>query len=87
MAGYDKRTKTCYLSDDDPLNVFDIDDEMIGVFYDEMTDVNYYEPEVTGTIHVVFDHMIKQLEYFPKKRQGVCVIKCNSLFKQTWTHY
>jgi len=44
LAGYDKRTKTCDLSDDDPLNVFDIDDAMIGVFSYEMTEVNYYEP-------------------------------------------
>jgi len=52
LAGYDKRTKTCYLSDDDQLNVFDIDDAMIGVFSYEMTEVNYYEPEVTGIIHL-----------------------------------
>jgi len=45
------RTKTCYLSVDDPLSVFDTNDEMIGVFSYEMTDVNYYEPEVTGIIH------------------------------------
>ena len=51
LAGYDKRTKTCYLSVDDPLSVFDTNDEMIGVFSYEMTDVNYYEPEVTGIIH------------------------------------
>jgi len=30
LAGYDKRTETCYLSDDDPQNVFDTDDEMTG---------------------------------------------------------
>jgi len=51
LAGYNKRTKTCYLSNDEPLNVFDIDDAMIGVFSYEMTEVNYYEPEVTGIHH------------------------------------
>jgi len=59
LAGYDKQTKTCYLSDDDPLNVTDIDDEMTGVFFYEMAEVNYYEPVVTGIIHVEFDHMYK----------------------------
>jgi len=57
LAGYDKRTKTCYLSDDDPLNVVDTGDGMIGVFFYEMTDVNYYEPPVTGIIRIVFDCM------------------------------
>ena len=44
LAGYDKRTKTCYLSDDDPMNVLDTDDEMTGVFF--------YEQEVTGITNV-----------------------------------
>jgi len=35
LAGYDKRTKTCYLSVDDPMNVLDTEDEMIGVFFYE----------------------------------------------------
>jgi len=39
LAGYDKRTKTCYLSDDDPMNVLNTEDEMAGVFF--------YEPNVT----------------------------------------
>jgi len=60
LAGYDKRTKTCYLSDDDPLNVVDTGDEMIGEFFYEMTDVNYYAPEIAGIIHIVFDNMFKQ---------------------------
>jgi len=59
LAGYDKRTNTCYLSDDDPLNVTDKDDEMIGVFYYEMTDVNFYEQAVTGIIRIDFDRMFK----------------------------
>ena len=54
LAGYDKRTKTCYLSNDEPLNVLDTTDEMAGVFFYEMTEVNYYEPEVTGSIHMSF---------------------------------
>lgn len=32
LAGYNKSTKTCYLSDDDPLDALDTDDEMSGVF-------------------------------------------------------
>jgi len=33
LAAYDKRTQTCYLSNDDPLNALDTDDEMTGVFF------------------------------------------------------
>jgi len=40
LAGYNKATQTCYLSDDDALNVLDTDDEMAGVFF--------YEPDLTG---------------------------------------
>jgi len=47
LAGYDKRTKTCYLSDDDPMNVLDNDDEMIGIFY--LQDLNG-----TYSIHICF---------------------------------
>ena len=42
LAGYDKRTKTCYLSDDDPMNVLDTEDKMIGVFF--------YEQYMTGIL-------------------------------------
>ena len=44
LAGYNKATKTCYLSNDDPLDVLDTDDEMTGVFF--------YEPEPTGIINI-----------------------------------
>jgi len=44
IAGYDKRTKTCYLSDDDPMNVLDTDDEMTGVFF--------YGPDINSIISV-----------------------------------
>ena len=40
LAGYNKATKTCYLSVDDPLGVLDTNDDMAGVFF--------YESEVTG---------------------------------------
>ena len=40
IAGYNKATKTCYLSVDDPKNVLDTTDEMSGVFF--------YDPEQTG---------------------------------------
>ena len=43
LAGYNKATKTCYLSVDDPLDVLDTDDEMTGVFF--------YQPEPTGIIN------------------------------------
>jgi len=43
LAGYNKATKTCYLSIDDPLDALDTDDEMTGVFF--------YEPEPTGIQH------------------------------------
>jgi len=46
LAGYNKATKTCYLSDDDPLNALDTDDEMAGVFF--------YEQDVTGIFHISF---------------------------------
>jgi len=41
LAGYNKATKTCYLSVDDPQDVLDTTDEMTGVFF--------YEPELNGT--------------------------------------
>ena len=44
LAGYNKATKTCYLSVDDPLDVLDTDDEMTGVFF--------YHPEPTGIINI-----------------------------------
>jgi len=44
LAGYDKRTKTCYLSNDDPQNVLDTNDEMTGVFF--------YGPDMNGIISV-----------------------------------
>ena len=48
LAGYNKATKTCYLSNEDPLDVLDTNDEMTGVFF--------YEPEPTGiTIQHSYD--------------------------------
>ena len=41
LARYNKYTKTCYLSVDDPQDVFDTTDDMIGVFF--------YEPAPTST--------------------------------------
>ena len=46
LAGYNKATKTCYLSVDDPQDVLDTTDEMTGVFF--------YEPEPNGIKHIVF---------------------------------
>ena len=43
LAGYDRRTKTCYLSDDVQQNVMDTNDELVGVFYG---------PEVQGNVYV-----------------------------------
>ena len=51
LAGYNKATKTCYLSVDDPLDALDTDDEMSGVFF--------YEPEPTGIQHTYDKCMIK----------------------------
>ena len=51
LAAYDKRTKTCYLSDDDPMNVLDTENKMIGVFF--------YEPCVTGISTFLFKQNIK----------------------------
>jgi len=42
LAGYNKATKTCYLSVDDPQSVLDTTDEMTGVFF--------LEPETTSII-------------------------------------
>jgi len=42
VAGYNKATKTCYLSVEDPQDVLDTTDEMTGVFF--------YEPETTSII-------------------------------------
>jgi len=47
MAGYNKTTKTCYLSVDDPQDVLDTTDEMTGVFF--------YEP--TGIIIILMTNM------------------------------
>jgi len=65
LAGYNKATKTCYLSVDDPLDALDTDDEMTGVFY--------YEPEPTGIlhtydIHVVYMHMLNCHKNIAKNR-------------------
>jgi len=35
VAGYNKRTKECYLSVDSPQDVLDVTDEMAGVFFYE----------------------------------------------------
>jgi len=43
LAGYNKATKTCYLSVDGPQDVFDTTDEMFGVFF--------YEPDQAGIFH------------------------------------
>ena len=42
LAGYNKATKTCYISLDDPQDVLDTTDDMTGVFF--------YQPEPTGNI-------------------------------------
>jgi len=44
LAEYNKATKTCYLSDDDPQAALDTDDEMTGVYF--------YEPNLAGIINV-----------------------------------
>lgn len=44
IAGYDKRTQTCYLSDDDPMHVLDTEDEMTGVFF--------YGADMNGKYHI-----------------------------------
>ena len=44
LAGYNKATKTCFLSVDNPQDVLDTTDEMTGVFF--------YEPEQTGIKHI-----------------------------------
>ena len=46
LAEYDKRTKTCYLSNDDPQAVLDTDDEMSGVFF--------YGPDVNDIYDISF---------------------------------
>jgi len=43
LAGYNKATRSCYLSDDGPQDVLDTTDEMYGVFF--------YEPDQTGKKH------------------------------------
>ena len=45
LAGYNKATKTCYLSVDDPLDAMDTTDEMSGVFF--------FEPESTGKFSIL----------------------------------
>jgi len=61
LAGYDKRTKTCYLSDDDPQNVVDTEDEMTGVFYG---------PDVNGRGMIIF---LSTSVYFWKHLKKVIV--------------
>ena len=43
VAGYDKGTKTCYLSMDSPQDVLDVDNESSGVYFME-----------TGTLNIAF---------------------------------
>jgi len=45
LAGYNKATKTCYLSVDDPQDVLDSTDDMTGVFF--------YETQPTGRINLL----------------------------------
>jgi len=42
LAGYNKATKTCYLSVDDPQDVLDTADEMTGVFFYEPEHIGFY---------------------------------------------
>jgi len=53
LAGYNKATKTCYLSVDDAQDVLDTTDEMFGVFF--------YKPDQTGRFHVMLWSNIKML--------------------------
>ena len=50
LAGYNKATRTCYLSVDDPQDVLDTTDEMLGVFF--------FGP---GRFHVMLWSQIKML--------------------------
>jgi len=50
LAGYNKATKTCYISVDNPLDIVDTTDEMFGVFF--------YGPEPTGII-IFFSRQLK----------------------------
>jgi len=43
LAGYNKATRSCYLSVDDPEDVLDTTDEAYGVFF--------YEPDQTGNVN------------------------------------
>ena len=51
LAGYNKATKTCYLSVDGPQDVLDTTDEMFGVFF--------YEPDQTSIYHYNIYAMVK----------------------------
>jgi len=44
LAGYNKATRSCYLSVDGPQDVLDTTDEMYGVFF--------YEPDQTGIYNI-----------------------------------
>jgi len=45
LAGYNKASKTCYLSVDDPQDVLDTTDDMAGVFF--------YEPQPAGICNFI----------------------------------
>lgn len=50
LAGYDKATKTCFLSVDDPQNILDTDDETFGVFF--------YDPDQSGIqVYTIFFYL------------------------------
>jgi len=55
LAGYNKATKTCYRSIDDPQDALDTPDEMAGVFF--------YETQPTGTAYTLskFSYDLKSL--------------------------
>ena len=53
LAGYNKATKTCHLSVDDPQDVLDTTDEMVGVFF--------YEPGQKGRFQVMISPQTKML--------------------------
>ena len=69
LAGYNKATQTCYLSNDDPLDALDTDDKMTGVFF--------YEPESTGIQYTYAKCMLKLncKEYIVRNNTNVNVYR------------
>jgi len=71
LAGYNKATKTCFLSVDDPQDVVDTTNDMAGVFF--------YTPDLTGMLSYIYQI------YFSLKTSYNSHFLCTNMFYASQT--